>query len=496
MVPSACPIRRRIIAQCGVLVVVLSGLVGLLAGPVHAQVFSKPGAGPSEKVQRFQFTIDPNTPETQLLPTAPAAVKLPLPWQVEDLARVPELALQDPGLLHKNNAEEQIALAAARINHLNQKATDHFVVLLRQHRSDLAGLPFMMGEACRQNRDLRWTFGQELALVRLAMLDPMQVGKEVAPNSVDMQPALNAREFWTRYTAVRQNLLRDVPPGVKADAQEDARSRVAAMMQVLAPEGQEVQTTLVQHLVGLMHAEATRALARLAVFSRDAEVRRPALAALQHRPREDYTDVLLAGLRYPWPAFNRNASEAITQLRRQDLVPQLVAILDEPDPRAPISIEVSGKPTPAVREVVKVNHHRNCLLCHAPGNTTDMTPEIVTGAVPIPDRPLTPQSQGYDPQTSPDLLVRIDVTYLRQDFSMLQPVSNAAPWPAMQRFDFLVRTRAVTSEEAQSYRHWGRNQPADYVAPHQQAVLASLRSLTGRDIAEPSAQAWRDALRN
>jgi len=27
---------------------------------------------------------------------------------------------------------------------------------------------------------------------------------------------------------------------------------------------------------------------------------------------------------------------------------------------------------------------------------------------------------------------------------MFQPVKDSEPWPAMQRFDFLVRTRAVT----------------------------------------------------
>jgi hypothetical protein len=34
----------------------------------------------------------------------------------------------------------------------------------------------------------------------------------------------------------------------------------------------------------------------------------------------------------------------------------------------------------------------------------------------------------------------------------LQSVADAHPWPEMQRFDFLVRTRSLTDEEAQVYR--------------------------------------------
>ena len=36
---------------------------------------------------------------------------------------------------------------------------------------------------------------------------------------------------------------------------------------------------------------------------------------------------------------------------------------------------------------------------------------------------------GYGSFKNPDILVRIDVTYLRQDFSMLQAVHDSGPWP-------------------------------------------------------------------
>jgi hypothetical protein len=86
------------------------------------------------------------------------------------------------------------------------------------------------------------------------------------------------------------------------------------------------------------------------------------------------------------------------------------------------------------------------------------------------------------------------MTYLRQDFSLLQPVKDAAPWPEMQRFDFLVRTRAVSAEEAAGYPKWVQQQGPGYLAPHHQAAIAALRVLTGRDAPEPTAKAWRAVL--
>ena len=77
---------------------------------------------------------------------------------------------------------------------------------------------------------------------------------------------------------------------------------------------------------------------------------------------------------------------------------------------------------------------------------------------------------------------------------MLQKVPDAAPWPEMQRFDFLVRTRKVSASEARAYSDWLKEQGPEYVAPHHEAVHAALRELTGRDVTEPTAKAWRAAL--
>ncbi len=76
---------------------------------------------------------------------------------------------------------------------------------------------------------------------------------------------------------------------------------------------------------------------------------------------------------------------------------------------------------------------------------------------------------------------------------MLMPVSDAHPWPTMQRFDFMVRTRAVSEDEAAVYREKLGKQGAGAVTPYERAILFALRELTGRDTA-PTAAAWRKLL--
>jgi hypothetical protein len=303
-------------------------------------------------------------------------------------------------------------------------------------------------------------------------------------------------------------------------------------MQVLAPATVHLRRGLVRYLAGVPHIEATRALARLAIFAPESEIRRSAIVALKVRRDQDYADILLQGVRYPWPAIAQHATEAAVQLNRTDLVKSFVALLDEPDPRAPVLEEVDHKPVSVVRELVRINHHRNCMLCHAPGQglqsnavmfssvvpapsvapppPATLVPAVIsqpapigpgslimqgtplTAQVPIPDEPLPTPSQGYG-STIPDILVRIDVTYLRQDFSLLQPVSNAAPWPEMQRFDYLVRKRIISDLDACALTAELSNREADGQTPYRRAVHAALCKLTGRN-AEPRAEAWRRLL--
>jgi hypothetical protein len=73
-------------------------------------------------------------------------------------------------------------------------------------------------------------------------------------------------------------------------------------------------------------------------------------------------------------------------------------------------------------------------------------------------------------------------------------VADSAPWPKMQRFDFLVRTRVISGQDAQTYRNLLQaTDKGSALSPYQLAAVEALRSLTGRD-AEPTAAAWRRVL--
>jgi hypothetical protein len=95
--------------------------------------------------------------------------------------------------------------------------------------------------------------------------------------------------------------------------------------------------------------------------------------------------------------------------------------------------------------------------------------------------------------------VRADVVYLRQDFSVMQPVEKTLstdshsqkedPWPSFQRHDYLVRTRALTAAEVKAWQE----RPAADTYPQREAVLFALRGLTGVD-AGSSASDWEATL--
>src|SRR5205814_1470056 len=145
----------------------------------------------------------------------------------------------------------------------------------------------------------------------------------------------------------------------------------------------------------------------------------------------------------------------------------LADMLEASDPRAPIKREINGAQVTSIRQLIRINHHRNCLLCHPPGNTPDVVSEgavlgseifvsqavaALTAEVPAPGQKLPSHHSSYDSFAQfPDVLVRADITHLRQDFSLLQGVRGADPWPAMQRFDYLVQDRVLSTEEARAY---------------------------------------------
>src|SRR5262249_16159620 len=153
-----------------------------------------------------------------------------------------------------------------------------------------------------------------------------------------------------------------------------------------------------------------------------------------------------------------------------------VDTLDEPDPETPFLGGLKNDQL-MVRELVRVNHHRNCLLCHAPVGKDSRRSQVPLGPIPTPGERIPPPSVIYYSPRSGENVVRADITYLRQDFSVKLPVAFSAPWPAEQRYDFYVRVRVLKGVEAMNFRN---RIPAKETA-YKTAIVLALKALTGED---------------
>jgi hypothetical protein len=249
---------------------------------------------------------------------------------------------------------------------------------------------------------------------------------------------------------------------------------VPGLVQMLQTEGVPVRYQLIALLAALKGEQASAALAQRAVFDPSPAVREEAVAALAKRPHSEFRRVLLDALRYPWAPAAEHAAEALVALRDEESVFALADLLDQPDPAAP----VKGKDNKwAVTEVVRVNHLRNCLLCHAPSSSDK---ERVRGLVPEKGKELP--ELYYESQKG--TFVRADVVYLKQDFSVLRPVPDDGKWPVVQRFDYLTRRRELTEAEAERLAPPVEGDPPAY--RQRGAVLWVLRELTGEDVGDRS----------
>lgn len=207
-------------------------------------------------------------------------------------------------------------------------------------------------------------------------------------------------------------------------------------MQLLQAENEPIRGLMIEMLSEIPAKEASIALARRALFDVSPALRERATLALKDRPATDFQATLIDGIRWPWQPVAEHAAETIAALNLQSAVPVLLALAKEPDPQAPFFKDAGVH----VREVVKVNHLCNCMLCHAPSLSKS---DPVRGRIPLPNE--TPPSSYY--QEPSGIFVRADTTYLRQDFSVTQPVSNHGKWPAEQRYDYLLRSRPATPQD-------------------------------------------------
>jgi hypothetical protein len=325
-------------------------------------------------------------------------------------------------------------------------------------RADLRGLPLLAGLSCETSRD-------QAALTA----DACRSMRRAQANKLNPSAALR---HWLR--------SRGEPPrdrdGRRAHDEPDRRLsplHVRPLEQAIQIDEAEVRLELVRTLGKIDAKGATKAIARRAVFDTHPEVRKAAVEALRKRDANDAREVFLAAFRHPWPAAAAHAALALAALGDAGAAPALRALADEPDPRQPYR---DGDGKWKQRRLVRVNHLRNCTLCHPPSISTE---DVARGRVPRPGEPLPPPEEYYEPERpggTPFRVVRADVTYFRQDFSLMHRVERPGKWPTVQRFDYLVQTREVDPVRAFfSPRQSARTHPQRQAARWALAALTRAR---------------------
>src|SRR5207249_4597402 len=123
----------------------------------------------------------------------------------------------------------------------------------------------------------------------LQLATPRQFRQEV----VSVAENRDAESFWERYQRACAQEDKKIAKVDRVQREHVTAARVAALMQVLAPEAPSMRLGLVKHVSATAHVDATKALARLAIFTVEEEVRQAAVEALKVRREQDYTDILL-----------------------------------------------------------------------------------------------------------------------------------------------------------------------------------------------------------
>lgn len=360
-------------------------------------------------------------------------------------------------------------------------------------RPDLRMLPIRFGERCKLDGKQAVAF-DGLARKLHEYLDRF------------LPETLEGRSGTTE--KLRQTLLTEMhgkkPEWLRPEA-------VPPLVQILMGEETPIRKILVEILSKIEGTKSTIALAQRAVFDFSPEVREAAVAALKDRPAAVYRPVLVKALRYPWAAPAQHAAEALVELHDSGSAPLLVSLLDLPDPAGPLTVNNNRR---VLQDVVRLNHIHNCLICHAPAASSS---DLILGVdpfVPLPARLQTSSmraaSQGaagrYTDGASAfrannggsqrtvwlPLLIRADITFMRQDFSVRQTVGfmNVPFWGPLgsrhQRFDYVLRTR-VLPRKLYTRLEESIGERTSY--PQRDAVLFALRELTGKD-AGPTTEAW------
>ncbi len=335
--------------------------------------------------------------------------------------------------------------------------------IMQLQRPDLQGLPFRMGTDCQVGKEPAENLQVLSRKMRVVLESAIaKGGSDPRPDADKLRAALldDPKKEWLRPEAV------------------------PCLLQLLQAENSAVRKVMVEALGQIKDPRATQALAMRSMTDLNPDVREAAARELVDRPREDYEPLLLAGLRYPWVPIAVHAAETLVFLKNKETLPQLVTLLDQPDAVQPFPVRQGTKVTPVIREVVRINHLNNCLMCHPASFARN---DLVRGAVPTAGQALPPPSTPSQYYDNGAIFVHADTTYLKQDFSVMQPVPQHGEWPVYQRFDYVVRLRQPTLFEMEALTQLKRD--GKLIGSHD-AVLFALRELSGEDRGQ-TAKDWK-----
>lgn len=262
--------------------------------------------------------------------------------------------------------------------------------------------------------------------------------------------------------------------GPTADRKWDEPDCIPAITQILQAQPTPVRTLLVEQLAKIPGSAASEALAQRAIYDLSPEIREQAVAALKSRPLREYQKTLLSGFRWPWRPVTEHSAEAIATLQLKELAQPLTAMLQEPDPAIPFEKVENGEPVLYVKELVKMNHVQNCLLCHPPSFRSG---DLVRGVVPVPgasQRMHSYASQRFHGET---VQVRADNTTLRQEFSVIHTARSNDGEHAAERYDYFLRERRANAEEIKRHEEHEKGEQPRGLNIEREAVLFALHSI-------------------
>ena len=352
---------------------------------------------------------------------------------------------------------------------------------LLSKRPDLDGLPLVMGEQCHLDSNSAETLNDVSIIIGEAVSRFDFFGsRDIAQNDV-WRYSLLKKEIKKCFSRGRLHVRIGQDSSRNHERFKSLEQGLMTLNQILQIDHPRLRWELVEMLGRNESPVGIEMLVDRAKYDFSPEIRNSATKALGGYSSIKFRDQLLDGLKYPWYVVAQHSAEALVRLNDQEAVSELVEMLNLPDPRLPEKVDEDRY---IQRELIAVNHMRNCLLCHAPSRTTS---DPGRGLSPSWDKPI-PVAYYHG---SKGAFVRADVTYLRQDFSVLQPVENNGPWPKEQRFDYLVQNKKLNTRLAtQAIGDISKQRNLN-----RESIVYALRELTGQRPANDSYETWKAILK-